>query len=212
MTPHIYLQRNPADEEGSDAKSDSCRDWLFRAGYAAPRVWSDWQVHTQLDHLCEAVDGGTVQLVVVPSLSDLGADVFDAARVVKRLIDTGAMLISVQDGLDLRGRDAVSLGQIAAVAAFTRLPRVERAAGGSDVTKVPWIAPNEEHVALIDAHYALYGRGGPGTLAKLLGTSPLKAGRILAKVERERRVLDGLKAQGPAGEALAAVFREEAKP
>ena len=49
-------------------------------------------------------------------------------------------------------------------------------------------------------------------MAKLLGTSPLKAGKILAKLERERRVLDSLEAQGPAGEALAAVFREEAKP
>lgn len=212
MTPHIYLKRDPEDEEGSDAKSDACRGWLSRAGYAAPRIWSDWGVHTQLTHLCEAAEVGSVQLVVAPSLSDLGGDISEVCRVVKRLLDAGIMLVSVQDGLDLRGRDAVSVGQIAAVAAFTCLPRVERATKGSSASGGTEIAPNEEHAEIIDAHYAMYGRGGAGTLAKLLGTSPLKAGKILAKLERERRVLDSLEAQGPAGEALAAVFREEAKP
>ena len=212
MTPHIYLKRDPEDEEGSDAKSDACRGWLSRAGYAAPRVWSDWGVHTQLTHLCEAAEVGSVQLVAVPSLADLGGDVSEVCRVVKRLLDAGIMLVSVQDGLDLRGRDAVSGGQIAAVAAFTRLPRVELAARGSGGSEGLGIALNEQHAEIIDAHYALYGRGGSGTLAKLLGTTPLKAGRMLAKLERERRVLDDLEAQGPAGEALAAVFREEAKP
>lgn len=205
MTPHIYLKRS-TDEEAGEAQSDECRNWLFRNTYAAPRVWSDTAGVQQRDQLIDAAEGGKVQLVVVWSLEHLGRDLAESARIVARLRSAGVMLVSVHDGLDLRGRDAVSMGQINAVAAFTALPRVERAETGLNAPERLYPGLSEAQDEMIRRHWMEHGRANPGVLARSVGITPLHAGRILAKLTKEGAILGMLKAQGGAGAALAAVF------
>ncbi len=180
MIPHIYLRRDSDDEETSEAHSDACRNWLATNGYTAPRIWSDFigEGRDMRKNLLSSVVAGNVQVLVFWSVGHMADTLRETGDLIRSFIEAGVSLVFVQEDMDLRGRDAVSVGKRDALLALVSLVDAEKPPSNAGRNPIPY---SDDQLALVAAHYAKHARRRPRELATLMGITPGQASTLLAR-------------------------------